>query len=171
MSMIGNFRLVRPEALEELFADPESIEALLFEDPPEDEDGEDPGGSLDIDKSWHGLHFLLTGTAWEGHPPLNFIVAGGRQIGDVDLGYGPARGFSNGELRTLAAALRPIDEASLRTRFDPKAMAELEIYPDVWDRSPEEDDTLGYLMEHWSLLRAFITKGAADGFAMLVFLT
>jgi hypothetical protein len=26
--------------------------------------------SMDLDKSWHGIHYMLTGTAWEGTPPL-----------------------------------------------------------------------------------------------------
>jgi hypothetical protein len=44
-----------------------------------------------LDKAWHGIHFLLTGTNWAGDPPLNFLVAGGAQVGDIDTGYGPAR--------------------------------------------------------------------------------
>src|SRR6187401_1556372 len=33
------------------------------------EEGE--GQSTDLDKAWHGIHYLLTGTAWEGPAPLN----------------------------------------------------------------------------------------------------
>jgi hypothetical protein len=78
MSMIAMFRLARGEEIERLLASPEAIEEFLEEDPDSEEEGEDPGGSLDIDKAWHGLHFLLTGTAWEGTSPLDFIVAGAR---------------------------------------------------------------------------------------------
>jgi hypothetical protein len=52
----------------------------------DDEDIEDPHADLDVDKAWHGIHYLLTGTAWEGDPPLDFIVKGGSQVGDVDDG-------------------------------------------------------------------------------------
>jgi len=54
----------------------------------------------------HGIHFLLTGTAWEGDFPLAFIVRGGREVGDV--GYGPARIFTSDEVQAIANALRPI---------------------------------------------------------------
>src|SRR5215207_2984929 len=32
----------------------------------------DLGEAGDLEKAWHGIHFLLTGTAWEGDPPLSF---------------------------------------------------------------------------------------------------
>src|SRR5688500_4635495 len=41
----------------------------------------------DADKAWHGLHYLLTKTAWGGEPPLDFIALGGTPVGDEDLGY------------------------------------------------------------------------------------
>jgi hypothetical protein len=49
-------------------------------------------------------------------------------------------------------------------------MRELEIYPNIWDRPPGEDDTLGYLLENWSLLKPFVQKGAAEGFGMVAWL-
>ena len=42
----------------------------------------DPERSLDIDKAWHGLHFLFTGTADEGDEPACFIVRGGEPLDD-----------------------------------------------------------------------------------------
>lgn len=43
--------------------------------------GKGEGEGVDLDKAWHGLHYLLTGTAWEGEPPLNVLAAGGREVG------------------------------------------------------------------------------------------
>ena len=164
MSMIAMLRLAPGEDIDRLLASPEAIEDFL------EEGGEDPSGSLDVDKAWHGLHFLLTGTAWDGTSPLDFIVAGGEMVGDVDVGYGPARAFRPRDLKAIARAIEPFDEAELRRRFDPARMKKLEIYPDIWGRPPDEDDTLGYLIENWSLLKPFIQKGAADGFGMIVWL-
>lgn len=79
--MPGNLRLVSDGQLEEPIADPEQIEGFLYESDGSSDDEEY------LDKAWHGLHFLFTGTAWEGDPPLNFLVSGGREIGDVDVGY------------------------------------------------------------------------------------
>jgi hypothetical protein len=44
----------------------------------------------EVDKAWHAIHFSLTGDPFEGRIPLNFLVTGGRSIGE-DLGYGPLR--------------------------------------------------------------------------------
>src|SRR5262245_50107120 len=123
MSMIGNFMRVPAELLAELRNDPERISDVLY---PEDEDAPKPGAQLDVDKAWHGIHFLLNGEAWEGEPPLNFIV-GGQEIGDVDVGYGPARGFSVDEVRAIATALGPITGETLRSRYNARELTKHEI--------------------------------------------
>src|SRR5690242_18986219 len=158
MSMIATFRLAREEDIARLLASPEGIEDFLDDQPSSEEEGDDTGGSLDIDKAWHGLHFLLTGSAWEGASPLDFIVAGGEEVGDVDVGYGPSRAFRPADLQAIARAIEPLDEAELRKRFDPARMKELNIYPGIWDSRPEVDDTLVYLLENWSLLKPFLQK-------------
>jgi hypothetical protein len=124
----------------------------------------------DLDKAWHGIHFLLTGTDWEGEGPLSFLVKGGTEVGDIDVGYGPARAFRAAEVRAIAAALAPVDEATLRARFDPAEMMKLEIYPEIWDRDPADDDTLGYCMEYYGELKQFVAGAAGRGEGLLVHL-
>ncbi len=124
----------------------------------------------DLDKAWHGIHFLLTGTAWEGDWPLSFLLRGGAQVGDIDVGYGPARAFTSAEVREIAAALAPIDEGTMRSRFDPDKMTELDIYPTIWDRDPAEDDTLGYCVEYFGILKEFVTRAAARGDGIVIHL-
>jgi hypothetical protein len=46
-------------------------------------------------------------------------------------------------------------------------MSKKEIYPDIWDRDPEEDDTLGYLLEYCPTLRDFVANQAAAGRAII----
>jgi Domain of unknown function (DUF1877) len=38
--------------------------------------------SVDIDKGWHGLHFLFTGTADGGEEPACYLVRGGEDLDD-----------------------------------------------------------------------------------------
>jgi hypothetical protein len=129
---------------------------------------EGEGEVVDLDKAWHGLHYLLTGTAWEGDPPLNFLVTGGHEVGDEEVGIGPARTFTPGETREIAAALAAVSDQELRARFAPAEMMRLEIYPEIWDRDPAEDDTLGYLMDCLQQLRETLPSLVARGFGMLV---
>src|SRR5258708_20564425 len=50
----------------------------------------EPG--LSLEKSWHGIHYLLTGVAEGGRPPLSWTVLGDKEIPDTGklMGYGPA---------------------------------------------------------------------------------
>src|SRR5262245_43187400 len=65
------------------------------------------GPVLDIHKSWHGLHWLLCQSAWDGPEPLKHAVLGGQEIGE-DLGYGPARLVDGAKVRAVAEALAGI---------------------------------------------------------------
>jgi len=123
----------------------------------------------DLDKAWHGLHFLFTETAWDGVPPASFLLKGGREIGAEDVGYGPASSFTPSEVRDVDEYLRQLDPQVLRTRFNPDRMMKLEIYPTIWDRDPAEDDTLGYLLEYFEILREFVSKTAARGLGLVVY--
>jgi len=160
MSMVAVFRPASDEQLEELFARPETIEELL---------GEPSSDEMDIDKAWHGLHYLLTSTAWAGEAPFNFIAAGGREVG-VDLGYGPARGFTASEVEEIDRELKAVSADDLRARFEPQKMKDLDIYPDIWDRDPAEDDTLAYLLVHFEALTKFVSTTAGRSSGFLVYL-
>lgn len=129
------------------------------------------GEASDLDKAWHGIHYLLTGTAWEGDPPLNFLVSGGRAVGDIDVGYGPARVLTSEETRKARDALRALTDDDLRARFDPTDMIAKEIYPEIWDRSPADDDTLGYLIEYVQVLRRFLDQAVVKKFGLVVYLS
>ena len=133
--------------------------------------GEGEGDVGDLDKAWHGLHYLFTGTAWEGDPPLNFLVTGGREVGDEEVGYGPARTFTPAETREIAGALAALSDEQLRARFAPQEMMRLEVYPEIWDRDPAEDDTLGYLVEYTGQLRATLASVVERGHGLLVTIT
>jgi hypothetical protein len=122
----------------------------------------------DLDKAWHGIHFLLTGSDWGGDPPLNFLVAGGTPVGDIDVGYGPARVFRSTEVAEIHKALGGLQEDDLRKRFQPDVMMKKDIYPTIWDRDPKDDDALGYLLEYFAVLKKFVSDAADKGLGIVV---
>lgn len=130
--------------------------------------GSGEGRAADLDKAWHGIHYLLTGTAWEGNPPLNALVSGGRDVPGVDAGYGPPRTLTAAETRAFAEELEALSDAQLRSRFAPAEMMELEIYPEIWDRDPADDDTCGYLLGYVGELRTFLAGAVASGLGLLI---
>ena len=139
--------------------------------PPDLQLAEPEGLETDLDKAWHGIHYLLTGTAWEGEPPYNFLLGGGKEAGDVDVGYGPARVLTSAETRDALTAMQPLQPEELRKRFDPKDMIAKEIYPQIWDRDPQDDDTLGYLLEYFEILRGYLTQVVDEGLGVVVFIS
>ena len=123
---------------------------------------------VSLEKAWHGLHYLLTGSAWEESGPLAFIVAGGEEVPDSDAGYGPARLFSPAETAEIQATLAGIDDAELWSRFDAEAMDESEVYPGIWDE-PEEDLKDEYLF-YFNDLKKLVAAAASRRNSLLVFL-
>lgn len=133
---------------------------------------------LCLDKNWHLLHYLLTGTAWEGEFPAGFLLTSGREIGgpDYDVGYGPARSFETAETQQIAQYLREIidkpDPFKARLIFD--KMAPLKLYcgpdeqddPDTWD----EDENWNWLQPYLTDLRDFVNQTAEQRKALIIYL-
>ena len=122
--------------------------------------------SLSLEKAWHGLHFLLTGSAWEADGVLSFLVSGGEPLSDVDLGYGPARFFQPDAIQQMDAALSGIADDELWSRFDPARMEAEGIYPVIWDE-PEQDLRDEYLA-YFHGLKAFVRQASEKGNAVIV---
>jgi hypothetical protein len=78
MSMIGNYRRVTALELASLQQAPNQIMRFLY---PDDSTSIPADRHLDLDKTWHAIHFLLTGDPWEGEPPLRNAVLGGTPLG------------------------------------------------------------------------------------------
>lgn len=166
MGMVLIGRRLSADELAAVRADPTAVDALLYGDLDDDE-AEMPEPELDLDKSWHGIHYLLTGTAWRIGEGADAAILGGAEIGQ-DGGYGPARLLDQSTVRAVATALDALDVEVLRARFDPEAMAAAEIYPAIWTNGVDE---LDYLMSHYTQLRRFYHAAAANGQAVLLAIT
>jgi len=171
MSMIGNFRQISPSQLANIKDDPSLVEVVLFPDP--DHVASEGRGDckwseeIDIDKAWHGIHFLLTGSAGETESALGAVIMGGEGVGD-DLGYGPARYLTPERVKELARALAEVKPEDLVKNFDPEKMTDQQVYPLIWD---EGDEALEYLLHHFHKLKDYYNDAAAKGNGMLLYMT
>jgi len=103
----------------------------------------------------------------EGEPPLDFIMSGGHEIGDIDVGYGPARALTSAQVGALADALAPITVAALFERWDAAAIRTAEVYGiDPDQRNAEEQYVGGY----FEALKDFVATAARDGLGVIVYL-
>src|SRR2546425_4040968 len=165
LGMYMTFKQISPSELERLQKNPSLVKY-------------DPSG-LDVDKTWQVMHFLLTGDAWGGAPPLAKTIMGGTDIGE-DLGYGPARYLMPEEVREVASALSGVSIDDLRKRFDPAALEKAEVYPGFSGAvehvgvdpaaEPEMKDFLEFLLKKFEGLVSFYAEAASKGNAMLLFL-
>jgi len=159
MSMIVEIFIVADGTAKEVIADPSGIHDLLAS-----LGGSDAG--LSLEKSWHGIHYLLTGDAMRGDPPLNFLLDGGATVGDEDIGYGPARILDPALVAEVNIALSGFTESELDARLDPVAMTAAQVYPDIWHepRDSLKQEYAGYLRE----LKEHVHRAAESGQALLV---
>ena len=187
--MIGNFKLTSDADINALIDRPKRIEKYLYgeafsvtepargffkwfsKSKPHEIDDWEPecsGDELDVDKAWHGIHYMLTGKPWEGIEPWSFVVTGGVGIGDVDVGYGPARAFGSEQVSQIDEALSSLSDEEIKRRFDPDKLRENKIYPEIWDES--FDDCFAYVLSYFNDLKEFVSKAAKNNNAMIVYI-
>ena len=125
---------------------------------------------LDIDKSWHAIHFTLTGDVWEADEEniLSQLVLGGEPVNDDDMGYGPARLLKKNVVSRLADALESWDEAAFRKQFDIKGMIDNQVYPVMDDEN--EEDFFEYVWEYFELVKEFFRQAAKQGQNVISFI-
>lgn len=121
---------------------------------------------LSLEKAWHGVHYLLAGSAEPGATLRSQAVLGGVELGEDPegfSGYGPPRYFRAAQVRKLSEELsRPEMEAEAAARFDSGKMSQLQIYPG-W--SGEQDKE--WVMDAFRRLRDFYGSAAENGRAVV----
>ena len=119
--------------------------------------------SLSLDKSWHSLHYLLTGSALETNSTLGKTILGGKEIGP-DIGYGLARYLEPLEVKEVAKALTKISKDDLARRFDLKAMVAAKIY------ACHDEGELKLAQHYFTQVVSYYGEAAGRGDAMLLYL-
>jgi hypothetical protein len=197
MSMIGNIGRASDAVIAELHACPEKIErflsarlghspepkqpgfiARLFGAKPKapptlPEPTETLGDSdvFDLDKFWHIYHYLFTGSVWDGDFPEGFLVSAGRSIGEIDVGYGPARSFSSVEVCGIQKFLDSLNHAEIRTRLASVPAASDDLYYSVaWENDSGIDEELKALVEELQNLKKFVTETTLQKKGLVVWL-
>jgi Domain of unknown function (DUF1877) len=168
MSLIGHAYLLPDAKVEALLQNPTDVFGVIdgaYNSPEQ--------GFVDLDKAWHCLHYLLSGSSQAGQGPLAFLLGGGTPVGEEDLGgAGPARVFRAAEVPAIAAALAAMTEATLLERFDLKKLELLGIYPGRWEQlNLKSDYELGYYFGPFRGLQRLTERAREEGLGMLVWIS
>ena len=163
MGMVLYLRRVEDvPALWEMVSDPDAFYDFLNE-PDATED------LVDFDKAWQALHFVLSGSAWEGEGPLTFLLYAGKEISE-DFGYGPTRLASPAEVRAFRDALAALDDGELRRRYDPAAMAAEQIYL-AETLADEGEAGWEYVTQSLPALRKLLDRSVETGSAIAIWVS
>lgn len=127
---------------------------------------------LDLEKAWHGLHFLLTEKAEGGPRPLEWSVLGpvAQRVSDqVPCAYDPPGYLLREQVQEVSDALALLSVDALRGRYSPARMERLNIYPShIWARSDE--DNQGWLLDCFAQLSGHYRSAVARGDAMMMWI-
>ena len=169
MGMYAEYIRITPGLLDKFIADPSLIEVMEEIDELEDADipNEFEGeqfARVNIDKAWHGIHYLLTGKSFGGQPPFAAVVYGGKAL--IDTLYEDLRYLTPEEVADISKALTSLPSTELKRRYNPVAMEEADIYPHIWERDGE--GAIGFLIDNYEVLVNFYREAAEEGDAMLI---
>ena len=123
---------------------------------------------LALEKSWHGIHYLLSDEVWTGDSPLGKMLMGGTEIGDesCETGYGKPRFHSPRVVKEIVRELPTISQ--LNERYVPAKMAEAKLYAFNADAPDEEWE---YLSHFYEKMIGFFQDAAKNGRAIILFLS
>lgn len=123
----------------------------------------------EADKAWHAIHYLLTGSAEDSQLPLGFILNDGQQIGNEEVGYGPARLFNADQVARIDSAIADFTEDEFKKRYAGDQMDELKVYPQIWGR--EAVDNFDYIWDNFVNLRNFIHNTRISGSSLILYIS
>ena len=158
MGMIGNYVAVKGDTLEKI----KSGELDFFDIDPE------KCPTLDIDKSWQAIHYMLCkGEIAEGDPPMGYVVPmHSDNLLDVEMDFG-AFMITCEQVQEAYEAIKNIYEAQFRAKYDIKSLAEDEVYP-VVDADTDDETFFEYLFDYFNQIRDFY-KQAIENSQEIIF--
>lgn len=156
MGMVWVMARASDEEAAALRSDPASIDDFV-----NSIEAYDSGRAIDLDKQWHGVHFMLTGSAGATNSPLSLIIGGFEEVGP-DNGYGAAWFVPKASIAKFDRALAIVTDEQLAAQYDPAAMVDEQVY--LADMFQEEGaEALQFLLEDIARLRTFVAEAAASG--------
>jgi hypothetical protein len=159
--MIGNLRPASDAEIERLLEHPAEITRFLYGA------GADGRDHVLLHRAWHAIHFALTGSRLGGEEPLNFLVAEGTPVGEVDVGFGPARVLTSQQVRAIARALEPLAPDDIGGRVNLEELDREAIYPGNWQRDGLGRDSI---VSSYRAMRDLFMRMADRGSGLVLYI-
>ncbi|SFE18279.1 protein of unknown function [Paenibacillus algorifonticola] len=158
MGMIGIYLAVHKEQIEQL-----AQGELLMEDM-----ALDAFESLDIDKAWQAIHYVLCEDIHNGAPPMGYVVP---MLDDQGLEFSEFGSFYLNHEQVIEAsiAISAISEAAFRERYSLADLVENAVYPVVSDE--DEQEFFDYLYANFVEIGRFYSKAATEGNGIIFYVS
>ncbi len=165
MGMIGNIVRVSQNELNTFLENSELFENKIYS-----EENYDAEWNLDLDKSWEGIQYLLTGKGMAELEEPNILTRAffSFQILDEeqDLGYGPAQYLTSEQVTETNSELQKLDIDKLKNKVSGTDMIEKGIYPEIWT----ESEAIEFLFDNFKDFLDFYKKASENNEAILSFI-
>jgi hypothetical protein len=127
------------------------------------------GEEIDLDKAWHIVHFLLTGTADKVPTPAGALLNDGNPITREEICLGRPWALSPQEAAQFAAAVAAVGPEEIQQRFDLSAMKSANVY--LTKGISDGNSLRGYALHHLAALREFLGKASDEGQGVILFMS
>jgi|ERR1051326_7681029 hypothetical protein len=126
---------------------------------------------LNLEKSWHILHYLFTGHVGPANAPGDLLLTG-EDLGE-DLGYGPARLHSETATQAFSQFLDTQELERLQARIDLREMLRLGVYGVPMGPGSDADyanELRGEVGVYFPSLHSYVRQMSDNGNGLLVWL-
>lgn len=130
---------------------------------------EDDPAIYDIDKSWDGIIYLITGsTSSDTTQALSRIIFSGQLVDkNQRLGSGPAHYLLPQEVKNINDQIRGIPGDVLKEKFNAADMKALGVYPaNAWDH----EDAADYLIEYFETVQEIFALASEKDEVVITFI-
>ncbi len=159
MGMTGYFLAAAPEEIQQVQRGDLPVSRLIYR--PNQK-------KLDVDKTWHAIHYLLSNKLAKDDEDILCRVVFSRPVSQEDLGMGPATFLTSDEVKQAAESLSQIQMEQFRQVFDLKEMLREEIYP-VMENDVEEE-FFQYVWDGFQSLRMFFQPAGRGKVCIVLFI-
>jgi len=156
MGMIGSYYALDNDQIHALAEGTLDLEQLNPE----------PTATLDIDKTWQIINYLLCGKIIGGEPPMAYIVP---MLGENLLDFGDFGAFYLYHEQVVEGynAISTFTREDVRARYDFEDLQKEGVYPITEEEDKEE--LFEYLYTHLQAIQSFYQKAAADGHGIVFY--
>ena len=156
--MIGNYIAVENSVLQQII---DGNKAILEIETNQEQ-------TLDIDKSWQALHYLLCKNIDNGEPPIGYVVPLlDDNVIESEQDFG-AFYITPEQVKAASNFLNVLNEDTIKKMYDFKMMQKEELYPLVED--DDENEFYEYIFLYLMELKQYFMQTAKQGYAIVFYI-